>query len=157
MSISFSKILEKYRKISFSEKDKGERFGRLMKAYLLTDPKYTAIFKKVWMWNEFPSKADLGGSDTGIDLVALTYDREYCDIQCKCYDEKTLIDKKAVDTFLSTSSRSFKNEELQTTHFSQCLWISTSNTWTNNAAESLKNQRPQVSRINIYNLKLNFE
>ncbi|GGA87317.1 helicase [Flavobacterium palustre] len=150
--MSFNKILEKYRKISFSEKDKGERFERLIKAYLLTDPKYANLFKKVWMWNEFPSKADLGGNDTGIDLVALTNDGDYWAIQCKCYAETTVIDKKAVDTFLSTSSRSFKNEDLQTTHFSQCLWISTSNNWSSNATESLKNQRPPVSRINIYDL-----
>lgn len=150
--MSFNKILDKYRKISFSEKDKGERFERLMKAYLLTDPKYANMFKKVWMWNEFPSKDDLGGNDTGIDLVALTNDGDYWAIQCKCYAETTVIDKKAVDTFLSTSSRSFKNETLQTTHFSQCLWISTSNNWSSNATESLKNQRPPVSRINIYDL-----
>lgn len=153
MSTSFTKVLEKYRKISFSERDKGERFERLMKAYLLTDPKYANQFIKVWMWNEFPSKADLGGSDTGIDLVALTVDGDYWAIQCKCYAETTTIDKKSVDTFLSTSSRSFrdiKNE--QTVHFAQCLWISTTNNWTSNATEALKNQRPPVSRINIYDL-----
>lgn len=150
--MNFKTILEKYRKISFSEKDKGERFERLMKAYLLTDPKYSNQFKKVWMWNEFPSRVDLGGNDTGIDLVAVTYAGEYWAIQCKCYDERTTIDKKSVDTFLSTSSRSFKNEDLQTTHFTQCLWISTSNNWTNNAEEALKNQRTPVSRINISDL-----
>ncbi|MBF8456167.1 DEAD/DEAH box helicase [Kaistella sp. G5-32] len=152
MPTSFTKILEKYRKISFSERDKGERFERLMKAYLLTDPKYAHQFAKVWMWNEFPSKADLGGKDTGIDLVALTNDGDFWAVQCKCYAEDTVIDKKSVDTFLSTSSRSFKNLNLQTTHFSQCLWISTSNKWTVNATEALKNQRPPVSRINIYDL-----
>jgi predicted helicase len=69
--MSFQKILDKYRKISFSEKDKGERFERLMKAYLLTDPKYAYKFKKVWLRSEFPGKQDLGGGDIGIDLVAL--------------------------------------------------------------------------------------
>ncbi len=152
MSSSFNKVLDKYREIAFSQKDKGERFERLMKAYLLTDPKYTSLFKKVWLWNEFPSKDDLGGVDTGIDLVALTYDGEYWAIQCKCYAENTTIDKKAVDTFLTTSSRSFKTEDSTATHFSQCLWISTSNNWTSNATESLKNQRPPVSRINIHDL-----
>ncbi len=39
MSNSFDTILTKYREISFSERDKGERFERLMKAYLLTDRK----------------------------------------------------------------------------------------------------------------------
>ncbi len=55
--MSFLKILEKYRTISFSERDKGER---LMQAYLLTDPQYASQFKKVWLWNEFPGKNDLG-------------------------------------------------------------------------------------------------
>ena len=108
MSKSFLKILEKYRKISFSEKDKGERFERLMKAYLLTDRKYADNFKKVWLWNEFPGKKDLGGMDTGIDLVALTNDREYWAIQCKCYQEGTTIDKKAIDTFFTTSGSQLK-------------------------------------------------
>lgn len=153
INMNFQKILDKYRKISFSERDKGDRFERLMKAYLLTDPKYANQFKKVWLWNEFPAKADLGGTDTGIDLVALTYNNEYWAIQCKCFDENTYIDKKATDTFLSTASRSFKNDDLQTTHFSQCLWISTTNKWTSNAEESLRNQRVPVSRINIQDLK----
>ena len=70
-------------------------------------------FKKVWLWNEFPGKNDLGGGDTGIDLVALTYDGDYWAIQCKCFHEGAVIDKPAVDSFLSTSSRTFKNEELK--------------------------------------------
>ena len=77
MGNSFNTILTKYRKISFSEKDKGERFEGLMKAYLLTDRKYADNFKKVWLWNEFPGKKDLGGTDTGIDLVGLTNEGDY--------------------------------------------------------------------------------
>ena len=44
--MSFNNILAKYRKISFSERDKGARFERLMQAYLLTDPQYAYRFKK---------------------------------------------------------------------------------------------------------------
>lgn len=153
MPNNFLEILKKYRKISFSEKDKGERFERLIKAYLLTDPKYSNLFKKVWMWNEFPSRADLGSTDTGIDLVGLTNDGDYWAIQCKCYAESTVIDKKAVDSFLATSSRSFKDvDTLQTVHFAQRLWVSTSSKWSINAEEALKNQKPPVSRINIHDL-----
>lgn len=47
MQSSFGKIIDKYRKISFSEKDKSERFERLMKANLFTEPKYAAKFKKI--------------------------------------------------------------------------------------------------------------
>ncbi len=49
--MSFTIVLEKYREIAFNERDKGDRFERLMKAYLLTDPRYAYKFKKVWLWN----------------------------------------------------------------------------------------------------------
>lgn len=150
--MSFNNILEKYRKISFSEKDKGERFERLMQGYLQTDPQYSNQFKKVWLWNEFPGKKDLGSFDTGIDLVAVTYHNEYWAIQCKCYQETATIDKPAVDSFLSTSSREFKDEDLKTTRFSQRLWISTTNKWGPNASEAIKNQNPRVTRINLHDL-----
>lgn len=150
--MSFIKILDKYRQISFSEKDKGERFERLMKAYLLSDPKYSYKFKKVWLWSEFPSKSDLGGGDTGIDIVALTHEGDYWAIQCKCYQETSIIDKPSVDSFLSTSSRHFKGEDLKTTSFAHRLWISTTNKWGPNAQEAIKNQNPPVSRINLSDL-----
>ena len=44
-----------------------------MQGYLQTDPMYSNKFKNVWLWNEFPGKNDLGGGDTGIDLVALNF------------------------------------------------------------------------------------
>jgi len=150
--MSFIKVLEKYRENSFSQKDKGERFERLMKAYLLTDPKYAYKFKKVWLWDEFFAKNDLGGNDTGIDLVALTNEGDYWAIQCKCYQESSTIDKPAVDSFLSTSSRQFKGEDLKTYSFAHRLWISTTNKWGLNAQEAIKNQNPPVSRINLYDL-----
>ena len=149
----FNNILDKYRKISFSERDKGDRFERLMQAYLLTDPKYTSTLKKVWLWKEFHGKNDLGGGDTGIDLVALTFDGDYWAIQCKCYQEDAIIDKPAVDSFLATSSREFRNEQVKTTKFAHRLWISTTNKWGPNATEAIKNQNPPVTRINLYDLQ----
>lgn len=150
--MSFHKILEKYRGISFSERDKGDRFERLMQAYLLTDPKYADSFEKVWLWNEFPGRKDLGGSDTGIDLVALTRDGEYWAVQCKCFQESARIDKPAVDSFLATSGRTFRDEDGQTAGFSQRLWISTTNKWGAKATEAIRNQQPQVTRINLHDL-----
>ena len=150
--MSFKLILEKYRKISFSERDKGDRFERLMQAYLKTDPKYAHLFREVWLWNEFPSRGDLGGSDTGIDLVGLTQEGDYWAIQCKCFQEDSVIDKPMVDSFLSTSSREFKNEQFQTTRFAHRLWISTTNIWTSNATEAIKHQSPPVTRINLHDL-----
>jgi predicted helicase len=150
---SFNTILEKYRKISFSERDKGDRFERLIQSYLQTEPLYANRFKKVWMWNDFPAKNDLGGKDTGIDLIALTLDGDYWAIQCKCYQETATIDKPAVDSFLATASRSFKDENLQQTHFTNCLWVSTTNKWGTNAEEAIKNQKPPVQRISLTDLQ----
>jgi predicted helicase len=150
--MSFIEILDKYRKISFSERDKGDRFERLMQAYLQTDSKYAYQFKNVWIWNEFPGKKDLSGIDTGIDLVAVTHDNDFWAIQCKCYQDTATIDKPTVDSFLSTSSREFKDESLRTTSFAQRLWISTTNKWGPNAYEAIKNQNPPVTRINLHDL-----
>jgi predicted helicase len=149
----FNDILADYRKTSFSERHKGERFERLMRAYLLTDPMYAPKFKEVWLWNDFPGKKDLGGKDTGIDLVALTHEGDYWAIQCKCYDETTTIDKGAVNSFLATSSRTFLNESLQTVPFAYRLWISTTNKFGSNALEAFENQSPPCSRISLSQLQ----
>lgn len=151
--MSFQSVLSKYRKLSFSERDKGDRFERLMQAYLKTEPNYAAKFKHVWLWKEFFGKADFGGKDTGIDLVAQTYEGDYWAIQCKCFAEGTTIDKPAVDTFLSTSGRTFKGEDLKTINFAQRLWISTTNNWGPNATAAIQNQVPPVTRINLTDLQ----
>jgi len=150
---NFNTVLEKYRAIAFSQQDKGARFERLMKAYLLTDPKYAYKFKKVWLWNEFPGRDELGGGDTGIDLVAFTIEGDYWAIQCKCYQESSTIDKPAVDSFITTSGRNFKDENGTVHHFAHRLWINTTNKWGANAVQAINNQHPPVSRINLSDLK----
>lgn len=151
--MSFQSVLEKYRKLSFSERDKGDRFERLMQAYLLTEPQYSGKFSNVWMWNDFPGRKDFGGKDVGIDLVAKTKEGDYWAIQCKCFQETSSIDKLAVDSFLSTSSRTFLDDNLQTIGFAHRLWISTTNKWGGGALETIRNQNPRVSRINLSNLQ----
>lgn len=150
--MSFQTILEKYRKISFSTRDEGNRFERLMQAYLLTDPKYAHRFKKVMLWGEFTYRADLGGKDTGIDLVALTHEGDYWAIQCKCFQDDATISKGDVDSFLATSGRTFKDEKMQTVGFVHRLWISTTRHWGSNAEEAIRNQHPPVSRISLFDL-----
>ena len=146
-------ILAHFRATSFTEKEKGTQFERLMRAWLKTDARYAHLFEHVWLWEEFPSRKDFGGQDTGIDLVAKTHEGDYWAIQCKCYAEDTVIDKAAVDSFLATSSRTFTNEvTLQTTSFAHRLWIATTSHWGSNAEEAIQNQLPPVSRVNLYDL-----
>ena len=152
---TFQSILNQFRKESFSQKDKGERFERLMQLYLLTEPYYANLFTKVWLWNEFPFREDLGGNDTGIDLVAKTTHGAYWAIQCKCYQENAVINKPAVDSFLTTAGRSFVDDSGQTKKFEHCLWISTTNHWGSNAEEAIRNHTPAVSRISLFHLQNN--
>lgn len=146
-------ILTHFRDKSFTEKDKGTQFERLMRAWLRTDARYANLFETVWLWEEFPSCSDFGGKDTGIDLVAKTHAGDYWAIQCKCYAEDAVIDKPSVDSFLATSSRTFVNEvTFAQTSFAHRLWIATTNHWGANAEEAIQNQNPPVSRINLYDL-----
>ena len=43
---TFQTVLNAFRKYAFSERDKGDKFERLMQAYLQTDPYYANRFKK---------------------------------------------------------------------------------------------------------------
>lgn len=151
--LSFNDVLTKFRREAFSERDKGFRFEKLMKKYLLIEPQYKNILKTVWLWSEFPYRKDFSGKDTGIDLVAQTVEGDYWAIQCKCFDESARIDKAGVDSFLATSSKSFVGEDLQTKQFTQRLWISTTNHWNSEAEETIKNQNPPVHRISLTDLQ----
>lgn len=80
-----------------SERDKGTRFERAARYYLLNDPLWTGRFENVWMWSNAPTN---NGQDIGIDLVAKdAEDGSYWAIQCKCYDENSTLDYKNVATF----------------------------------------------------------
>lgn len=151
--MTFHDLLAKYRAISFSERDKGDRFERLMQAFLLTVPWYEGKFRHVWLWREFPYKETIGGKDTGIDLVAQTVEGDFWAIQCKCYDEKARIDKPAVDSFLATSSKQFINDEHRTTSFALRLWIATTNNWGSEAENAIHHQEPPVQRISLADLE----
>lgn len=152
MMTTFTKIIDKFRREAWSERDKGFRFERLMQAYLKTTSLYTGRFEEVWLWSEFPCHDQFGGKDIGIDLVAKTFSGEYWAVQCKCYADDKYITKPDVDTFLSTSGKTFEVEGVEHA-FAQRLWISTTNKWNSVAELTIKNQTPQVTRLNLIDLE----
>ena len=153
MLTPFTKVLEKYRRESFSEADKGTRFEELMREYLWSDPKYAMFFNEIWLWHDFPFRRDFGsGHDVGIDLVAKTHDGQYWAIQCKCYKADTYIQKADVDTFITTAMKQFSDENMQPTKFSQLVWIATTDKFSANAIESFKNLPIKHFIIGLRNL-----
>lgn len=150
---NFEKVINRYRKQSYSEADKGNRFERLMQAMLRTIPPYCNELQQVWPWSEFPYRQSISLHDSGIDLVAKTNDGNYWAIQCKCYLADAKIDKGDVDTFLTTSSRSFKDDEGKQHFFSFRLWIDTTDGgFTSHAAESFIGQAIPASVLHLAEL-----
>ena len=149
---TFSKIINKFRSEALSEHDKGFRFERLMQAYLKTTSLYAGRFEEVGLWTEFPYHDQFGGKDVGIDLVAKTFTGEYWAVQCKCYADDKYITKADVDTFLSTSGKTFDAEGIEQA-FAQRLWISTTNKWNSVAELTIRNQTPPVTRLNLIDLE----
>jgi predicted helicase len=65
-----------------------------MRSFLKTYPLYADELADVWLWADFPSREDLSGKDTGIDLVARTKAGDYWAVQCKCYKQDSRIESK---------------------------------------------------------------
>ena len=88
---------------SKTEKEKGDRFEDLTKAYLQLVPEYTSKLKHVWRLDEVPAitrkKLNLPATDKGIDLIAETHEGEFWAIQCK-YRQNT--DQQLTHTDIST-------------------------------------------------------
>ena len=151
---TFTRILDKYRQDSVSQKQKGYKFELLMQRYLQTDPIFANSLSNVWLWEEFFAKDQFGGKDVGIDLVAETTGGNFWAIQCKCYKAGTIIDKPAVDTFLATSGKIFKDKDGNKVHFAYRLWLDTTEHGFNREAlNSLENQDPEFHRIGLLELE----
>ena len=88
---------------SKTEKEKGDRFEDLTKAYLQLAPEYASKLKQVWRLDEVPAvtrkKLNLPATDKGIDLIAETHEGEFWAIQCK-YRQDT--DQQLTHTDIST-------------------------------------------------------
>ena len=150
---NFNKVPNKFREESFSERDKGFRFERLIQTYLKTTTIYASRFKEVWLWSEFPYRQQFGWTDVGIDLVAHTYEGGYWAVQCKCYTADTYINKPEVDSFIATSGRTFSTNEGAVVGFEERLWISTTNKWSSTAEMTIQNQALPFTRLNLIDLE----
>lgn len=139
---SFRDILEQIEKASLSQREKGERFEKLIRGYLLVEPLYADDFVEVVLWQDYPGRG--GRTDTGIDLVARGAGGDLTAIQCKFYAPGTKIEKKDVDGFIAASGK--KDE------FKRRLFVSTSDNWTSHADETIKEQDPEVERLRAQDL-----
>lgn len=56
MSTTIHDVLADLRTLSLDERDKGDKFERLIKAYLTNDPEWVARFEDVQLWGEWDGR-----------------------------------------------------------------------------------------------------
>jgi len=124
----------------------GIGFEKLMVNFLKTDPLLSSEYDEVFRWTDWRYA---NRPDTGIDLVARRReDHSWTAIQCKFYEEKTYLQKSAIDSFFEDSGRSFETENGKE-HFKNRLIIATTDRWSHNAEDALKDQLIPCQRIGL--------
>ncbi|WP_371151273.1 DEAD/DEAH box helicase family protein [Buchananella felis] len=140
--VTLEHLLDRFYFGSQSQREKGDKFERLVRAFLMNEPEWIQRFSEVWLWSDWPGRA--ARPDTGIDLVAVERATgELCAIQCKFYSPDHVLSKPDLDSFLAASS---------TTQFASRLIVSTTDKWNRNAEQVVQNQNPPVGRIGLSDL-----
>jgi len=135
---TLAELLAEFRATATSDSDKGTKFERLTKFYLIKDPIWSEQLANVRLREE----AGIG-PDVGIDLVAEDIaSGGKVAIQCKFYDERTYLDD--LGTFYTSSGKD---------GYVKRIVVTTSNQWTRNAEEALKNQQIPVQRILLHDME----
>lgn len=139
ISASIYDVLGQLRSTALDERDKGDKYERLVKTFLLNDPEWAARFSNVWLWSEWPGRD--GRPDTGVDLVAQLRDRDtFAAIQCKFYAPGSTVSKADIDSFLSASGGK---------EFSARYIFDTAKSWSPNSADTIARQAIPVQRVDI--------
>lgn len=116
---------------------RGKRFERFTKQWLVTDPTQNKRFKEVIAWDDWGGRT---GHDVGIDLIGIERGGGVCAIQCKFYDPTNPLNKAHIDSFLSASGKY---------PFTSRLVVSTSDLWGSNAKLMLTGQQIPVTVLGL--------
>lgn len=139
MAATIHEVLAELRSTALDERDKGDRFERLIQGYLRTEPQWARQFANVWLWMEWPGRESR--PDTGIDLVASDPETgELTAIQCKFYAPHHVVQKHDIDTFFTASGK---------TGFSRRIVVSTTDKWSKHAEDALVDQQIPSQRLDI--------
>ncbi len=133
-------ILDRIRKESRDESEKGRWFEQLFMRVALQQPEFE--IDGIWRWPEWPERealTGLDGRDIGIDLVARRPSGEWVAIQCKCYDDRHVLGKGGIDKFLGGSQQAVF----------RLRWIVATCRWGPNAERAIQNANPEIKQIDF--------
>lgn len=136
-------LLNTYREMAQTEREKGLYFELLIKSYLENDPKYD--FEKVWLWSDWAKEQGISGQDDGIDLVAQERDNGgVWAVQCKFYSDDVKIYKKHIDSFFTASGKN---------PFSQRLIVLSNDKLSSLATQAMENQQVPCASLYLADLE----
>nr|VFK25322.1 MAG: Predicted helicase [Candidatus Kentron sp. MB] len=137
-------LLANYRRQSQTEREKGNYFEELIRAYLRHEATYADLYADVWLYRDWAREQGKDARDVGIDLVAKTRTGETHAIQCKFHAEDHKITKSDIDSFFTASGRA---------PFTHRIIVSTTLHWTEHADDALRDQHPPVTKIDLQALE----
>lgn len=145
MNQDLQALLKTYRNASVTEREKGTYFEELTITYLRYEASYADYYSDVWTYTDWAKDQGVDGKDTGIDLVAKTRGtEEYHAIQCKFYAEDYRIQKSDIDSFFTASGKK---------PFTHRVIVTTTNNWSDNAEDTLRDQQTPVTKIDLHDLE----
>lgn len=126
MHTQLRQLLAEFRETSRTVREQGTYFERLAVAFVKNDPGMCQEYEDAWLFSDWAKAKGLTATDIGIDAVAkIRGEDTFCAIQCKFFAEGYRIQKKDIDSFLSSS---------QQKHFARGLIIETTGApWSSNA------------------------
>ncbi|MFC9836509.1 DEAD/DEAH box helicase [Rhodococcus sp. NPDC127530] len=135
-------IIKAFRAVPTTNRERGDKFEKLMVQYFKHNPLHAQKYSDVWLWSQWPGRD--GKADTGIDLVAQERETgEYCAIQCKFYEPDHYLQKSDIDSFFTASGK---------TPFTSRIIVSTTDKWGKNAEDALEKQQIPAVRISLADL-----
>lgn len=141
-AIDINYVLDKLYFSATDEHDKGDKFERLVRKWLLTEPVHADRFDEVWRWMDWPERGNR--ADRGIDLVARERETgQFVAVQCKFYDPAHYLTKPDIDSFLSESGKH---------PFRARIVVSTTDKWNSAARAAIEDQQIPVSLIGLNDL-----
>ncbi|MHA6646865.1 DEAD/DEAH box helicase [Aerococcus urinae] len=143
-STSFVDLINKIDDVEHVQRDRGTMFEILVKTYLKNEPMYVQEYSDVWLLNEVPEEYGIPKKDTGVDLVAKKRDtKALVGIQAKYFKPNSKIYKENIDSFLN---------EIGKKYYDSGLIVSSTNKWSNNANDAIKERNKDIQRIGLSQL-----
>ena len=144
--LSFDEFLALLRENAQNTTHQGRQFEIAMVA-LLPQLKEFQI-AEAWLWRDWPQRettTGLSAKDIGIDIVARIRDSdEFWAVQCKFYNPGSQITQRELGTFYAASGHD---------GFSGRLIITTTDNWSQEAEDRLKNQHIEPHRLRLSDLR----